>query len=111
MPNTNCPSDAITRTNHSPSEGNVTGSDVRTPPGFDRMLTNRTTSGDEGSAANGFSASRPAPPSAATSVTSSKSFWEPLSKRLIKICLLDIYSGRGDVVGVYKPLASNLIKF
>ena len=32
MPNTNWPSDAITRTNHWPAEGNETGSDARTAP-------------------------------------------------------------------------------
>ena len=49
---------AITRTSHSPSDGNVTGSDARTPPAFDRILTNRTTSEADGSVANGFSVSR-----------------------------------------------------
>src|SRR5260370_6582836 len=56
-PNTNWPSDAITRTNHSPAEGNVTGSDARTPPAFARILTNRTRSGGDGSVPNGFSVS------------------------------------------------------
>jgi len=32
----NCPSEVVTRTNHSPSDGNVTGSDVRTPPAFEQ---------------------------------------------------------------------------
>jgi len=48
IPKTNCPSNAITRTNHSPSDGNVTGSDTRTPPGFDRIPTNLTIFGDDG---------------------------------------------------------------
>src|SRR5687767_15756075 len=76
IPNTNCPSDAITRTSHAPSDGNVTGSAARTPPAFDRMLTNRTTSEGAGSAANGFSVSRRkrSRPSHSTTVASNDSF-------------------------------------
>ena len=48
----------MTRTNHSPSGGNATGREARMLPAFDRMLTNRTTSGRDGSAPNGFSVSR-----------------------------------------------------
>lgn len=57
IPNTNWPCEAITRTNHPASEGNATGSEARTPPTFDRMLTNRTTSEGHGSGPNGFSIS------------------------------------------------------
>jgi hypothetical protein len=57
IPNTNWPSDAITRTNHSPSAGKLTGSDARTPPLFERILTKRTTSGDDDSVPKGFSVS------------------------------------------------------
>src|SRR6266550_4127689 len=39
-PKTNWFLDAMTRTSHSPSGGNVTGSAVRRPPAFDRILTN-----------------------------------------------------------------------
>src|SRR5215467_3170974 len=53
IPNTNWPSDAITRTNHSPCEGNETGSDARTPPALGRMLRKRTTSAGQGSVPNG----------------------------------------------------------
>src|SRR5208282_5683628 len=58
IPNTNCLSEAITRTNHSPSGGNITGRVARRPPALDRMLTNRTISGRDGSVPNGFSFSR-----------------------------------------------------
>src|SRR4030095_13655893 len=57
-PKTNWFLDAITRTNHSPSGGNVTGKVGRRPPAFDRMLTNRTVSGRAGSAPNGLSVSK-----------------------------------------------------
>src|SRR5512133_3476067 len=55
MPKTNCPSRAMTRTNHSPCDGNVTGSGAPAAPALDRTLTKRTTSGGEGSVTNGFS--------------------------------------------------------
>jgi hypothetical protein len=58
IPKTNCLFEAITRTNHSPSGGNVTGKVARRPPALDRMLTNRTKSGRDGSVPNGFSVSR-----------------------------------------------------
>jgi hypothetical protein len=57
-PNTNRSFDAITRTSHSPSGGNVTGRTARRPPALDRMLTNRTTSGPAGTLPKGLSVSK-----------------------------------------------------
>ena len=57
-PKTNRLFDTITRTNHSSRGGSVRGMEARQWPAFDRMLTNRTISGRDGSVPNGFSISR-----------------------------------------------------
>ena len=46
-----------TRTNHSSPPGNAIGREALPRPAFDRMLTNRTASGRDGSPPNGFSIS------------------------------------------------------
>src|SRR5512135_2977896 len=51
-PNTNRFLDPMLRTNQSPSGGRVVGIEARPP--FDRILTNRTRSGRDGSLRNGF---------------------------------------------------------
>jgi hypothetical protein len=56
-PKTNCFFDAMPLTNHSPLGGNLNGTEARPRSAVDRMLTNRTISGREGSAPNGFSIS------------------------------------------------------
>ena len=57
-PNTSRSFDPIIRTNHSPSSGSAIGREGLPRPAFDRTLTNRTTSGRDGSAPKGFSLSK-----------------------------------------------------
>ena len=56
-PNTSRFFDPIIRTNHSPPAGSAIGREPVQRPSFERMLTNRTISGRDGSAPNGLSIS------------------------------------------------------
>jgi hypothetical protein len=57
IPNSNRFLDPRIRTNHSPVPGSAIGRETEPRPAFDRMLTNRTTSGCGGSAPKGCSIS------------------------------------------------------
>jgi len=85
-PNTTRFLDPMIRTNHSSPPGNAIGGEALPRPAFDRMLTNRTTSGRDGSAPNGFSISNPIRSLASQNATSASngSFRRSSARNLLR---------------------------